>query len=121
MGAVEPLDEVIEFYPFDLLHKFGFGDGDMLEELMEEHHLDVDRSDLLATVVEQLVVPRLDQQVETYRIVSWHNPIRASTVDGEPADVDAELTPETLAVRVRDILAIARTLPPRGSQATDAR
>ena len=107
---------MITFCPFDLLHKFGFGDGDMLFELMDEHHLEVDRSDLLAAVVERLVVPRLDQRVETYRIVSLHNPIRACTIDGPEVDIDSILTPEVVGVPVAQIIEVARTLPPVGDE-----
>ena len=110
--AAQAPDDVMAFYPFDLLHKFGFRDGDMLLDLMDEHHLEVDRSDLLAAVVEQLVVPRLDQRVETYRIVSMHNPIRARTIDGAEADIDSTLTPEVVEVPVAQIIEVARTLPP---------
>ena len=106
----EGAEGVIEFYPSGLLHKFGFGDGDMLEDLREEHGLKVDRSDLLAAVVERLVVPRLDQRVETYTLASMHNPIRARTVDGDEADMDSTLTPEVIEVPVAQILEVARTL-----------
>lgn len=106
-----PAEGTIEFYPDGLLSKFGFGDGDMLVELMEEHHLQVDRSELLAAVVERLVVPRLDQRVETYTLASMHNPIRARTVDGEAADIHSDLTPEFIEVPIGQIIAVAGTLP----------
>jgi hypothetical protein len=35
---------IVAFYPEGLLHKFGFGDGDLLYELVEEHGLAVDGS-----------------------------------------------------------------------------
>jgi hypothetical protein len=107
--------DVVAFHPEGLLHKFGFGDGDMLMDLMDEHDLRVDRSDLLSAVVERLVVPRLDQEVETYTLVSIHNPIRARTVDGAEADIETTLTPEVVEVPVADILEVARTLPPVGA------
>jgi hypothetical protein len=106
-----PASGVVEFYPEGLLHKFGFGDGDMLFDLVEEHGLRVDHQDLLAAVVERLVVPQLDQVVETYTLVSCHNPIRAHTIDGEKADIDSTLTPEVVEVPVADIIRVARTLP----------
>lgn len=102
--------EVIRFYPEGLLHKFGFGDGDLLLELMEEHHLAVDRSELLVAVVERLVVPRLDQDVETYTLLSSHNPIRASTVDGVEADLDSVLTPRVIEIPATEIISVARSL-----------
>ncbi len=103
---------VVEFYPEGLLHKFGFGDGDMLYELIEEHDLGVDHQDLLIAVVEQLVVPRLDQTVETYTLVSLHNPIRARTIDGEEATLDSMLTPQVVEVPIVDILRLAGTPAP---------
>lgn len=104
--------DVIEFYPDGLLHKFGFGDGDMLYDLIEEHDLGVDHQELLIAVVERLVVPRLDQEVETYTLPSLHNPIRAGTIDGEKADAFDSITPEVVEVPVADVIRIARTLPP---------
>ena len=115
-GQADEVQGVVEFYPEGLLHKFGFGDGDMLYELIEEHDLGVDHQDLLIAVVEQLVVPRLDQVVETYTMVSLHNPIRASTIDGEEADVSSTLTPQIVEIPVADIIRIARTLPPRDDE-----
>ena len=114
-SPVEPMPEVpgvVEFFTEDLLHKFGFGDGDMLYDLVEEHDLGVDDRDLLVAVVEALVVPRLDQSVETYTLGTLHNPIRAHTVDGEEADIGSTLTPEFVEVPVADIIRVARTLPP---------
>ena len=101
----------MDFYPEGLLHKFGFGDGDMLYELIAEHHLGVDHQDLLVAVVERLVVSRLDQEVETYTMVSAHNPIRARTVDGVEADIDSMITPDVVEIPVADIIAVARSLP----------
>ena len=86
---------VVEFHPSDLLQKFGFGDGDMLEDLREEHGRRSIARYLVAAVVERLVVPRLDQRVETYTLASMHNPIRARTVDGEEADMDSTLPPRS--------------------------
>jgi hypothetical protein len=63
-------------------------------------------------VVERLVVPRLDQRVETYTLASSHNPIRARTIDGAEADSDSTLTPEFIEVPVAQIIEVARTLPP---------
>lgn len=84
----------------------------MLVDLVVEHDLNVDFQDLLVAVVEQLVVPRLDQQVETFTIsATLHNPIRARTVDGEEADYGSVITPRVVEIPVADIVRIARTLP----------
>mgnify|MGYP001815140936 CR=1 FL=1 len=103
----------IVFYPEGLLHKFGFGDGDMLDDLTEEHSLGVDHRELLVAVVERLVVPRLDQTVDAYAF--WgtlHNPIRAKAIDGVEADIGDTLTPQSIEIPVADIIEVARTLPP---------
>jgi hypothetical protein len=103
----------ITFYPEGLTHKFGFRDGDLLADLVDEYHLAVYHHDLLEAVVVRLVVPRLDQQVEVYRIgATLHNPIRARTIDGIEADIGDTLTPEIIEILVADILEIAATLPP---------
>jgi hypothetical protein len=95
-----------------LLHKFGFGDGDMMWDVIEEHDLGVDFQDLLIAVVERLVVPRLDQTVETHTIwATMHNPIRATTIDGVEASIGDSLTPDVIEVAVADIIEVARTLP----------
>jgi len=104
--------EMVDFYPDDLCSKFGFGDGDMMYELIQEHGLGVDHQDLLIAVVERLVVPQLDVEVETYTLPSLHNPIRAATIDGEKADRGDFVSDEIIRIPVADIIEIARTLPP---------
>ena len=104
--------EVVDFYPDDLCSKFGFGDGDMLYELIEEHDLGVDHQELLIAVVERLVVPQLDVEVETYTLPSLHNPIRAATIDGEKAGPYDFVSDEIIKIPVADIIRVARTLPP---------
>ena len=111
-GEFDP-SSTITFYPDGLTHKFGFSDGDLLADLVEEHHLAVYHHDLLEAVVVRLVVPRLDQEVEVYRIeATLHNPMRARTIDGVEADHGDTLTPEIIEIPVADILEIAATLPP---------
>jgi len=104
--------EVVDFYPDDLCSKFGFGDGDMLYELIQEHDLGVDHQELLIAVIERLVVPQLDVVVETYTLPSIHNPIRAATIDGEKADPYDFISDEIIRIPVADIIEVARTLPP---------
>jgi hypothetical protein len=108
--------DVVEFYAESLLHKFGFGDGDMLYDLVEEHGLEVDHRDLLIEVVERLVVPRLDEEVETYTLGTFHNPIRAGTIDGEKAEWGDSLTPDVVEVPIADIIRLAGTLPRRETE-----
>ncbi|MCB9373821.1 MAG: Clp protease N-terminal domain-containing protein [Microthrixaceae bacterium] len=123
MTAPAPPDraDVVAFLPYDLLHKFGFSDGDLLFGVIGRHHLDVDHHDLLVAVVERLVVPQLDQEVETstWPRPTLHNPIRAVTVDGEDASLDSTITPDVVEVPVVDIVRIARTLPSRRDSTSD--
>jgi hypothetical protein len=105
-------DGVVAFYPFGLLHKFGFGDGDMMYDVVEELGLGVYHRDLLVAVVEGLLVSLIEQEVETYTLVSLHNPIRAATIDGEKASPTSTLTPEIIEISVTEIIRVAQTLPP---------
>jgi hypothetical protein len=110
-GSGSSATGTIAFYPEGLLHKFGFGDGDIVADLIEQYDLQVHHHDLLIAVVERLVVPRLDQKVETYTIgATLHNPIRARTIDGDEAGLGDELTPEIIEIQVSAIIQIARTL-----------
>ena len=105
--------DTITLFPFDLVSKFGFEDGDVMFHFMEDHGLDferLDHHDLLIAVVEQLLVPRLDQAVETFTLVSLHNPIRAGKVDGQEASYDSVFTPESVEIPVAEILEIAASL-----------
>ncbi len=103
--------DVVSFYPEGLLHKFGFGDGDMLVDFILDNELDVDFHDLLIAAVEKLVLPRLDQKVETYTIqATLHNPIRAQTIEGEEADRFSVLTPDVIEVEAADLIRVAATL-----------
>ena len=105
--------EAITLYPDGLVSKYGFEDGDVMFFFMQDHGLDLgklDHHDLLIAVVERLLVPRLDQKVETYTLVSLHNPIRALTVDGEPADSGSHFSPESVEIPVTEILEVAAEL-----------
>ncbi len=105
-------ETTITLYPDGLLHKFGFRDGDLLWDLIQDRGLGVDHQDLLIAVVERLLLPRLDQEVETSTIgATLHNPIRARTVDGEPADIHSVITPEAVEIPIDDIVALAAGLP----------
>ena len=117
----------------DLLSKWGFGDGDMLDDLLIDFG-GYDYTDLtwftksddvgpfhgfehmvLIAAVCAYVVPKIDQRVEVFVVGTIHNPIRAHRVDGTlVASYDNEdgvtLTPETVEVEDATILALARAL-----------
>jgi hypothetical protein len=121
------------FHTEGLLSKWGFEDGDMLDDLLwdcgyrgtdERAILDpVDEIGpiygfahvvLIVTVVAH-VLPAIDQVVDVYTIGTIHNPIRARTVDGVAIDeIDGEydglLTPATVEVPDHVITTIAGAL-----------
>jgi hypothetical protein len=105
-------EQVVRLYPDDLLRKFGFGDGDLFFYLVEDLELGVDDRDLLFETVRRLLLPRLDQEVEVYTIVSLHNPVRALTIDGEQASIHSDLTPEWVEIPIEEVVRLASTLPP---------
>lgn len=119
-----------------LLSKWGFGDGDMLDDWLFDHGFrrpdswepnpehplpkwnhDEDphgfRHRVLIRVVREHVLPAIEQDIEVYEISTNHNPIRARTVNGAEwdaytASVDGVLTPEWVEVGEDVLLAIAR-------------
>lgn len=117
----------VTFFTNCLLSKWGFGDGDMLDDLLWDHGYgevwqqeqdtrpDSDFSfdhRVLIRVVEEHVLPAVRQHhdITTYRILTIHNPIRAEEVDGDPVahpSDDRPLTPDHVEVPVDAILAIA--------------
>jgi hypothetical protein len=107
-----------------LLSKWGFDDGDLPESVWD--HLDdtVDDDEYrrlfdaskpaLVRLVREFLLPALDQQVEVVEIVTSHNPIRASTVNGVDVEdcwhgnaPNPELTPEYVEVPMPEVLRIA--------------
>lgn len=107
----------VEFRAENLFFKSGFGDGDMLDDLLwdngfdneprrDEDHLGFEH-EVLARCVERFLLPALPEPVATYRIGSIHNPIRAETVKGYTAPVPDSLVGFGVEVPVRAILEIA--------------
>ncbi len=114
-----------------LLSKWGFGDGDMLDDLLDfggfswtdrSHFTQTDEDGVLHSfehivlfvAVAAYVVPRLDQRVDLDLISTIHNPVRAERVDGRqmdyPEDKSVTLTPGSVEVPDETILALARAL-----------
>lgn len=129
------LPTTIAFATGGLLSKWGFGDGDCLDDFLDDNGFgDVWSQErgkipdeafgfdhrVLIRVVEAYVLPavREHHDIEIFRVHTIHNPIRASKLDGE--DVDnygdwQDLTPPSVEVPAEAILAIARE--ERGSYA----
>ena len=106
-----PAELVIE--TASLYAQSGFERGNLLKGSFP-HLGAADLRELLADVVQQHVIPRLDQRVQTLRIPTVHNPIRATSVDGVAVNWTPEkgngpqLTPATVCVMAADILSCAR-------------
>ena len=110
-----------------LLSKWGFNDGDapccVLEWLEENGHgWSIDWHSVLAKLVEDYLVPVLDQKVELAFICTNHNPVRARTVDGQDVEecwfsrqLEPELTPETVDVPMTVVLGVALELGALGT------
>jgi len=76
-----------------LLSKYGFGDGDMLDDIVWDWW-DARNSEwgssppftqhaVLVAVVKRHLLPALPEQVDTFAIGTCHNPIRVDKVNGE--------------------------------------
>lgn len=85
--------ETVSLFSEDLLSKWGFWDGDILNEVLWDRALEEgvkpmggDHHAVLVRAVREYLLPVLDQDVEVYEIVTSHNPIRASSVDGVEVD-----------------------------------
>ncbi len=108
------------FNTSSLLSKWGFDDGDMLDEFCEQHYYEAfDKSlqfdhELLCAVVKKHVIPKLDQKVEVITLRTIHNPIRVASVDGENVNVyedgDIKLTPSTIEVTDEQLHECAKKL-----------
>lgn len=120
--------ENVAFSTGSLLSKWGFGDGDQLDDLLYDNGYgdvwETERLSLpdeafsfdhrvLIRCVETFVLPQVREhhEITTYRIHTIHNPIRASLIDGEDVDDTSgrwcDLTPPTVEVPVAQVLAIA--------------
>lgn len=115
-----------------LLSKWGFGDGDVLDDLSyalwADEGLRIGQQELLVAAVRKWLLPALDQRVEVVEVITIHNPIRATTIDGEHVEhlwyeVDdgaVLLTPASVQVATSDLLDLARSLPPKVDAMADA-
>lgn len=108
-----PLPAHVVFTTASLYERAGFDSGAQLGEYFPTLTAGELR-DLLVDVLQAHVIPRLDQNVQTLVIPTVHNPLRAVYVDGNSVRWTAEagqgptLTPSTVRVRMKDILACAR-------------
>ena len=112
--------EKVDFETDHLLTKWGFQDGEFLDDFLRINgygHLDVDSDDwfhfsrrVLCEVVECFVCTQIQNEIKPYRVLSSHNPIRVYEVDGRHlADWKEEptLQPYTVSVPKKTILETA--------------
>ena len=110
----------LTLYSEGLCSKWGFHDGDIPDHVVawcEENGVEwheVDWHEVLRKLVHEHLLPALAEhhEVEVYHIVTNHNPIRASRIDGQ--DIDARtgltpwLTPEQVTVPAEVVIALLR-------------
>lgn len=114
----------IEFEPADIFDKFGFGDGDMLDPLLDAwavaHRIVpvdnddislypyVDRHVFLFEAYRRLVAPEVSPPIEVMLVGTIHNPV-STTQEYDPPPT---LTPETVPVATERLFALADELFP---------
>lgn len=118
---------VLTLFSSGLLSKWGFGDGDVLFDAWWDWcesqgipYTPIGKHSILCELVETRLVPALDQKVETVRISTNHNPIRATTVNGADAEQywtgegdgrEPRLTPEYIEIPMGEVARIAAEQP----------
>ena len=79
----------MRFLTRDLLHTWGFEDGDILQGFLHDHGFDlaeVNTHDVLRSVLESHVLPAIRNRVAWEFVSTMHNPVRITSVDGIPVD-----------------------------------
>lgn len=107
------MSNTVRFYTNGLCSKFGFNDGDLLEDVIEDLNdgvfIPALNHRVLAAVVKEFVIPKLDQNVEIMEVETIHNPIRVSKINGVELTYnqgDPTLTPEYIDVSKDAIIKI---------------
>lgn len=122
------MTETLILFSSCLLSKWGFDDGHPFETITEWYHeqhgdgpmnhcecptFDLGVSDhaLLRLLVRRHLLPAFEQRVELVEIVTSHNPIRASKVDGLDVEQcwynrqpEPTLTPDSVEIPYEDVL-----------------
>jgi hypothetical protein len=101
----------VEFETSAMFDAAGFRRGDLLKPYFP-HLNGSELRELLATVIERHVLPRLHQQVQVMVLPSARNPVRATSVNGQAVvwpNADAgrgpAITPAYVRVSEQDIIA----------------
>jgi len=95
-----------------LTSKWGFDDGDVLDDFLGAEELDLPKSPdpdfsfkhlLLIHLVERYLVPQVPNCPPTHHILTHHNPIRLVNQDQEIEDVTVFLGPEVIYAMIDEI------------------
>lgn len=109
------MSESLTLFSSSLLSKFGFNDGEEPDDVWDlldragQTDLADNWHEVLIQLVEEYLLPALDQRVEVMRIETNHNPIRARTVDGVDVESmhdsdEVELTPDAVEVPMERVM-----------------
>lgn len=102
---------MMEFRTEDLYSKYGFDDGGLLIDFLEEHGIaDIGSQEALFQVVKELVVPMITPPVEVVRWHSSHNPIRVRDDEEYEGPSAHEIYPKVVKVADSDVLALLRIM-----------
>jgi hypothetical protein len=106
---LDVLERNYTFYTDGICHKYGFGDGDMLNNVFFHFDTTGNHHDLLYLFVSRFVVPKItNHKVELYFMHTGHNPVRARTVDDievlYPVDDRFAFEPETVTYTGKEIV-----------------
>lgn len=110
------MKKVLTLEAEDLMHKFGFGDGDLLDRFADEleaacvSYDTVIENELLQRLVERYLAPLLPKGSEVYRISSIHNPIRIEYDDDDYEVMRALLSPIKVVVTLDQIITVAKEI-----------
>lgn len=118
--------ETIELHARSLRSKWGFFDGDLLDEIIWASTSDQERDDFVAkhkrclehetliALVTNHLIPKLDPTLEFVRFTTCHNPIRLADPMSDDLDEDVSVT-----VSREEVLATARVLIANGPRAIE--
>lgn len=115
----------MRFYTSGLLSKWGFKDGDILDDLLWDSGLcgtgklgddsELQEHDVLTKIIQDYVLPKITDDVKTCRIMTIHNPIRAEFVNGVSVEwtnskQEIKINPEFVEVPDELIIQVAKNL-----------
>ncbi len=120
--------DTVTLYAADLLHKYGFDDGNLLDDILEDAGYDTNASlvdededavvpgfsgGVLAECVRRFLEPQLDGLPLVYDYSASHNPVRLAEWDKPSPEARAILNGSAVQVLVPDVLRVAAELAPR--------